>query len=660
MFTPKEKNEEYLKNKIFVGLVEENIDEKRKGRCRVRVQGVFNNIELEHIPWASPFRTLDGKGFCVPAIGKIVNVIFPQGNLYEPQYIYSENYNINLQNKLDSLEDEEYMNFVALLLDDRTQIYSDDTNLRLDYYFNQLSIHNKGINVHLKDNDQELHLGHDYADQSAVLGDHWMIWFDKFMQTLFIPSTLTGNLGAPILRPALDQVISEYKAKRSTFLSKHVKIVDNGSCKNLNDVVRQDTPTKDDFTKINDDKLLNSAEVAKPVKEKVMDNRQKDVEKINEAKPNPEDVEDVVDASANGEKGSDGLIYGDSGESDIPPIEPSKTKIVKENIAVEYKYIVGNLFDNMGQLSGYDSYVENNINLPDIKQEYGLSVGTIDKVKKDLKFTMDNFGDFKNNVSYPKTGTLVEIEKEVPVETVNLSDNDKELIAKNEAIEERKNTPAATPAATPPPQDPYADFWSGRKGREASSFEVKASPGYGSYTATDNATALAAGNVDEATLRSGQKVRETKYGTMKNGEIEKKLLSIVEGFTIYLQPRKIYLEENAARAFNELNKAVKAKFKKGLDISGNSQHYRTFDQQKGLFIKYGSPRAAKPGRSNHGWGLACDITDFGGKILYTSELYKWLLENAPKYKIDNPAWARQGSKNPEPWHWEYLGDSIYS
>jgi len=657
MFKPNEKNDEYLKNKIFVGLVEDNIDEKRKGRVRVRVQGVFNDIELEHIPWASPFRGLDGKDFRVPAIGKIVNVVFPEGNLYDPQYTYSENYNINLQNKLDNLEDDNYTNFVALLLDDRTQIYSDDDNLRLDYYYNQLSIHKKGINVHLKDNDQELRLGHDYAEQSAVLGDHWMIWFDKFMQTLFIPSTLTGNLGAPILRPALDQVISEYKAKRNTFLSKHVKIVDNGSCSDMGKE-REDTATSDDFTSINDAKILNSDSVSKPVKDKITENRQKDLKKIDESKPNPEDKVDVVEASANGEKGSDGLTYGDSGVEDVI-IEEPKTKIVKENIAVEYRYIVANLFDNMGQVSGYESYVENNIGLPDIRQEYGTSVGSLDKVKKDLKFQMDNFGDFKNNESYPKTGTLVEIEKEVPVENINLSEDDKELIAKNDRIDERKNTPPTPSPRQAPPADPYADFWSGRKGREATSFDVKASPGYGSYTST-GAVALSAAAVNESADRSGQKTRTTKYGKIKNGEIDLKLLSKIEGFTIYRKPKTIYLEENAARAWNKLNKAVIAKFGKGLDISGDSQHYRTFDAQNRLFVKYGAPRAAKPGRSNHGWGLACDLTNFGGKITYTSELYKWLLTEAPKYDIDNPSWARQGSNNPEPWHWEYLGKSIYN
>ena len=35
---------------------------------------------------------------------------------------------------------DEYKNFVALLFDHRTQIYSDDTELRLDYLYNNIKI----------------------------------------------------------------------------------------------------------------------------------------------------------------------------------------------------------------------------------------------------------------------------------------------------------------------------------------------------------------------------------------------------------------------------------------------------------------------------------------------------------------------------------------
>ncbi len=307
-FDPQEKNDVYLNNKIFVGLVEENKDEKRKGRVKVRVQGVFNDIVLEHIPWSSPFRGSDGKNFSVPAIGKIVNVIFPQGNLYEPQYIYSENYNINLQDKLNDLDLAEYTNFTALLFDHRCQISVDDTALNLDYFGNAIRIKSTDIDIKLKDNTQLLNLGHSDCDQDAVLGTHFFEWMDKFMQTLLKPTSLVGNFGAPVLRPEIDQLITEYQSIRPTFVSNNVKIVDNSKISSDDyDNERLTTPTKDDSVKIDGAKILepqtdnNQNEVSLEAKEKLKDNvkeeRKKDLEEKTKNEPDlladiPKDADD--------------------------------------------------------------------------------------------------------------------------------------------------------------------------------------------------------------------------------------------------------------------------------------------------------------------------------------------------------------------------------
>ena len=294
MFTPFkndflqfQKDEDYLLNKIFVGFVEENKDPKKTGRVRVRVQGVFDEIPVEHIPWSSRYEGIDGKSFNLPAIGKIVNVIFPQGDLYNPQYIYSENYNINLQNKLNGLSDDEYINFVALLFDHRSQVYADDTALNLDYFENVIRLQKTGIDVKLKDKTQKLNLGHSQCNQDAVLGTNFFKWMDGFMQTLLSPATLTGNLGAPVLRPALDQKIMEYQQLRETFVSKNVKIVDNNviSADDYNNN-RKKTPTLDDKTKINDKKLLEQkTPETKKLVEKVKEDRSKNIKETVESKP---------------------------------------------------------------------------------------------------------------------------------------------------------------------------------------------------------------------------------------------------------------------------------------------------------------------------------------------------------------------------------------
>ena len=224
---------EELESSLFVGIVEDISDPNRKGRIKVRVQGVFEEIETEHIPWSSPYKSLAGKAFELPSIGKIVNVIFPNGDLYDPYYIYSENYNVNLQGKLDDLSDEEYETFVALLFDHRTQIYSDEDELTLDYKYNKITIDNDSINLQLKDNQRKINIGTKDASQQAMLGNHWLDWFDTMVKTLQNPTSLMGNMGAPVIRPELDQVLAQYWQKRHTFISDHVYITDDKKIKKL-------------------------------------------------------------------------------------------------------------------------------------------------------------------------------------------------------------------------------------------------------------------------------------------------------------------------------------------------------------------------------------------------------------------------------------------
>ena len=56
---------------------------------------------------------------------------------------------------------------------------------------------------------------------------------DKFVNTLLNPTSLVGNLGATVLKPEVDQTLTEYQTLRDTFLSKNVNIVDNGDVKKL-------------------------------------------------------------------------------------------------------------------------------------------------------------------------------------------------------------------------------------------------------------------------------------------------------------------------------------------------------------------------------------------------------------------------------------------
>jgi len=66
--------------------------------------------------------------------------------------------------------------------------------------------------------------------------------------------------------------------------------------------------------------------------------------------------------------------------------------------------------------------------------------------------------------------------------------------------------------------------------------------------------------------------------------------------------------------------------------------------------------AAKPGNSNHGWGLATDLnTGCGGQdpnssrapaACKSSVVYNWLLRNSAKFGVIRTV-------HKEPWHWEF-------
>ena len=91
-----------LNNKTFIGFIEDNKDPKKMGRCKVRVPSIFTSeIPTADIPWAMPFKDLNGNQFNAPEIGKVVSIIFNNGNKYKPEFIYAEHYNINLENKLN-------------------------------------------------------------------------------------------------------------------------------------------------------------------------------------------------------------------------------------------------------------------------------------------------------------------------------------------------------------------------------------------------------------------------------------------------------------------------------------------------------------------------------------------------------------------------------
>ena len=108
------------------------------------------------------------------------------------------------------------------------------------------------------------------------------------------------------------------------------------------------------------------------------------------------------------------------------------------------------------------------------------------------------------------------------------------------------------------------------------------------------------------------------------------------------------LRADAAISLVGLDQAYDEVFGDGLCLSDS---YRTIGSQLSLAAR--KPRlAARPGTSEHGWGIAVDLC---GKAYSTgTREHDWLLANARRFGWDNPSWARVGGSKPEPWHWEYV------
>ena len=71
--------------------------------------------------------------------------------------------------------------------------------------------------------------------------------------------------------------------------------------------------------------------------------------------------------------------------------------------------------------------------------------------------------------------------------------------------------------------------------------------------------------------------------------------------------------------------------------------FRTMSEQIALYRRYGSPRAARPGYSNHQSGTAFDLNTAG----FYGSVYNWLTRNGWRDSFKRTV-------SFEPWHWEYM------
>jgi hypothetical protein len=161
-------------------------------------------------------------------------------------------------------------------------------------------------------------------------------------------------------------------------------------------------------------------------------------------------------------------------------------------------------------------------------------------------------------------------------------------------------------------------------------------------------------------IRRFQKKMVVNGTTVYNGELPANLIA-------KLDFSSIKLEKHAAKQLNAMNKEFKAKFGVDIAMSGGN---RSFDVQNSIFDwahydKTGKARkigtnggtaAAKPGTSQHGWGLAIDTSNMGDK---GSAKFDFLEAIGGKYGWVNPGWAKGSGAGHEPWHREYIGKDAF-
>lgn len=219
-----------VRDKIFIGFVEDNKDPNHLGRCKIRIHTVFDNIPTEDLPWASPFKDLNGNEFNAPEIGKVVSVIFNNDNIYKPEFIYAEHYNINLENKLKALSNDDYTSFKAIQFDQSTQIYrSKSEGLKIDHEYTNINLDSNGnINLNIRDNNSKINIGSKDAAQAALLGTAFLNWMDKVIIALQSNAAFQAN-GSPVtVMPSFQQLLQEYQSSKDPkFLSKHIWLANN-------------------------------------------------------------------------------------------------------------------------------------------------------------------------------------------------------------------------------------------------------------------------------------------------------------------------------------------------------------------------------------------------------------------------------------------------
>lgn len=113
-----------------------------------------------------------------------------------------------------------------------------------------------------------------------------------------------------------------------------------------------------------------------------------------------------------------------------------------------------------------------------------------------------------------------------------------------------------------------------------------------------------------------------------------------------------YLNGAALAALHRLQRAFKQQFGHFATIDLT---YRSYDEQQYWYDRFGSPRAADPGTSNHGYGLAIDFEERDEPWIFSwgAVANRWLLSHQAAFGFDNP--FAPTLQEGEDYHFNFVG-----
>lgn len=142
---------------------------------------------------------------------------------------------------------------------------------------------------------------------------------------------------------------------------------------------------------------------------------------------------------------------------------------------------------------------------------------------------------------------------------------------------------------------------------------------------------------------------DLEWGGFQNGQIPLEYLRWV----ISPNGSRHMLHPACAAAYEAMRDAA---LRDGIRIE-ITDGYRDYEHQVTVKAEKGR-LAAKPGTSNHGWGMTCD---FGGGVnKFGTREHIWMQQNARRFGWVHPPWAQQGGSKPEAWHWEWWAGLNYT